>query len=208
MPVFNHDSTSVSPSELCLLPPTVPGFSLALREWGELSVTLFSPITFRSDAWEKLVLEAETKSLVRGLVECNEGVRRARKKNEKMVRRDREREEDGSDGNASDDGTEDAEESVVSDIIEGKGGGLVRTFSLFHLLCSLPPIVVLIDVLTIHFPQVIALHGLPGVGKTLTAEAVAESLQVPLYTVGAGSLGASSLHHPILFLLASLPPPS
>ncbi|GAA5833648.1 hypothetical protein JCM5353_006600 [Sporobolomyces roseus] len=36
---------------------------------------------------------------------------------------------------------------------------------------------------------IIALHG---VGKTLTAEAVAESLRVPLYTVGAGSLGVSA----------------
>ncbi|GAA6041756.1 hypothetical protein JCM8097_008315 [Rhodosporidiobolus ruineniae] len=55
---------------------------------------------------------------------------------------------------------EEQEKALVGDVIEGKGGGLV-----------------------------IALHGPPGVGKTLTSEAVAESLRVPLYTVGAGSLG-------------------
>ncbi|KAH8664638.1 P-loop containing nucleoside triphosphate hydrolase protein [Xylariales sp. PMI_506] len=33
------------------------------------------------------------------------------------------------------------------------------------------------------------LHGLPGVGKTLTAESVAENVQKPLYAVTAGDLG-------------------
>lgn len=35
------------------------------------------------------------------------------------------------------------------------------------------------------------LHGKPGVGKTLTAEAIAEKLQRPLYMVGAGELGTN-----------------
>ncbi|OJA20324.1 hypothetical protein AZE42_05438 [Rhizopogon vesiculosus] len=43
---------------------------------------------------------------------------------------------------------------IVSDVITGKGGGLIA-----------------------------ALHGPPGTGKTLTAEAVAEHLQRPLYTI-------------------------
>ncbi|GAA5949933.1 hypothetical protein JCM10213_004260 [Rhodosporidiobolus nylandii] len=139
------DPLALPASELALLPPTVPGFSLALREWGELSVCPFSPISFRENAWDQLVLDERTKSLVKGLVENNEAVRRARRRGRK-------------DANGGEGGKE-----VVSDIIEGKGGGLV-----------------------------IALHGLPGVGKTLTAEAVAESLQVPLYTVGAGSLGVQA----------------
>ena len=33
------------------------------------------------------------------------------------------------------------------------------------------------------------LNGPPGVGKTLTAEAVAETMKVPLYSVSAGDLG-------------------
>ncbi|GAA6023290.1 hypothetical protein JCM10207_006222 [Rhodosporidiobolus poonsookiae] len=151
-------STTVAPSDLCLLPPTVLGFSLAQREWGELLVTGFSEIRFRDDAWERLVLDGETKSLVRGLVECNEAVRRARRRaghtgpTEGL---------EGKEGEGESKEKEEKEEKeVVTDIIEGKGGGLV-----------------------------IALHGTPGTGKTLTAEAVAESLRVPLYTVGAGSLG-------------------
>jgi hypothetical protein len=47
-----------------------------------------------------------------------------------------------------------------SDLIEGKGGGCI-----------------------------FLLHGQPGVGKTLTAEAIAERLERPLYMVGAGELG-------------------
>jgi len=35
------------------------------------------------------------------------------------------------------------------------------------------------------------LSGPPGVGKTLTAEAVAETMQVPLYMMAAGDLGTN-----------------
>ncbi|GAA6041750.1 hypothetical protein JCM8097_008312 [Rhodosporidiobolus ruineniae] len=145
-------ASHIADSELCLLPPTVYGFSLTQREWGELSVLGFSEIEFRDKAWEMLVLEGRTKELVRGLVENNEAVRRV-KGRERRARREEEEGESGQDGGEE-------QKAVVGDVIEGKGGGLV-----------------------------IALHGPPGVGKTLTAEAVAESLRVPLYTVGAGSLG-------------------
>lgn len=37
--------------------------------------------------------------------------------------------------------------------------------------------------------MIIQLNGPPGVGKTLTAEAVAETMRVPLYTISAGDLG-------------------
>jgi AAA+ superfamily predicted ATPase len=36
------------------------------------------------------------------------------------------------------------------------------------------------------------LSGPPGVGKTLTAEAVADTMRVPLYTIAAGDLGSVS----------------
>ncbi|KAH8924864.1 hypothetical protein BT69DRAFT_36429 [Atractiella rhizophila] len=49
---------------------------------------------------------------------------------------------------------------IVTDVISGKGGGAI-----------------------------VVLHGNPGTGKTLTAEAVAEHLKRPLYSVGAGELG-------------------
>ncbi|KAK4625708.1 uncharacterized protein CLAFUR5_05938 [Fulvia fulva] len=51
-------------------------------------------------------------------------------------------------------------EDSFDDIIEGKGQGMI-----------------------------ILLSGVPGVGKTLTAEAVAEEMQVPLYNMSAGQLG-------------------
>ncbi len=38
------------------------------------------------------------------------------------------------------------------------------------------------------------LHGSPGVGKTLTAEAIAEYLHYPLYSVSVGELGVTAEH--------------
>jgi ATPase family associated with various cellular activities (AAA) len=57
---------------------------------------------------------------------------------------------------------------TIDDVIQGKGKGLV-----------------------------FVLHGPPGVGKTLTAEGIAEFLQCPLYAVSAGDLGtdARTLEH-------------
>ncbi|KAH7341481.1 P-loop containing nucleoside triphosphate hydrolase protein [Rhizoctonia solani] len=52
------------------------------------------------------------------------------------------------------------ESALLTDVVTGKGGGLV-----------------------------IVLHGKPGLGKTLTAEAVSEHLQRPLYVVSSGELG-------------------
>lgn len=40
--------------------------------------------------------------------------------------------------------------------------------------------------------MVILLDGPPGVGKTLTAESVAETMKAPLYTMSAGELGTQS----------------
>jgi len=54
-------------------------------------------------------------------------------------------------------------QTSFSDIIKGKGGGCI-----------------------------FLLHGAPGTGKTLTAEALAEQLHRPLYSIGVGELGTSS----------------
>ncbi|KAJ9120897.1 hypothetical protein QFC22_002832 [Naganishia vaughanmartiniae] len=51
---------------------------------------------------------------------------------------------------------------LIQDVVKGKGDGLI-----------------------------IALHGTPGTGKTLTAEAVSEHLKRPLYTISAGELGTT-----------------
>ncbi|KAJ1307821.1 hypothetical protein OPQ81_001902 [Rhizoctonia solani] len=53
--------------------------------------------------------------------------------------------------------------ALLTDVVTGKGGGLV-----------------------------IVLHGKPGTGKTLTAEAVSEHLERPLYTVSSGELGVDA----------------
>lgn len=54
-------------------------------------------------------------------------------------------------------------DSLVADIVKGKGEGVMMAF-----------------------------YGRPGTGKTLTAEAVSEHLRTPLYMVSAGELGTSA----------------
>ncbi|KAH7338390.1 P-loop containing nucleoside triphosphate hydrolase protein [Rhizoctonia solani] len=68
---------------------------------------------------------------------------------------------------------------LAKDLVSGKGGGMVMV-----------------------------LHGKPGTGKTLTAEAVSEHLKCPLYVVSSGELGTETSHlekqlHDILQMTAA-----
>ncbi|KAJ3340426.1 hypothetical protein HDU93_007033 [Gonapodya sp. JEL0774] len=119
--------------QLFLCPATVVGFAMAVKRWGRMYVEKFSPIEFDDDAYEGLVMEEDTKDMIKGLVK--HGV--------------------GSTGG-------------IKDLITGKGVGTI-----------------------------FLLHGNPGMGKTLTAEAVAELLHKPLYSVTVGELGtdASTLEY-------------
>lgn len=114
----------VSDKALTLTSPYVYGFSFTAKCWGEFLADSVSKIRFRSDAFDKLVLDPARKKLVSALV--------------------------GQGGTG------------FADLVDGKGGGCV-----------------------------FLLHGSPGCGKTLTAEAIAERLERPLYMVGAGELGIS-----------------
>jgi hypothetical protein len=111
--ILRHDSSSsstgssVSSKDYVLLPPTVFAFSLALREWGDMSVEGFSEIEFRNDAWDRLVIDKDYKELIRSLVGENT------KENGKFLRRGKEGEQ------------EKGENEPLGDIVEGKGGGLV-----------------------------------------------------------------------------------
>jgi hypothetical protein len=115
---------NVTDEILMALSPYVYGFSLVSKTWGEMKVDSVSEVVFRNDAYEKLVLEADTKDLILSLVE--------------------------------------SDSTHSTDFIDGKGGGCI-----------------------------FLLHGPPGVGKTLTAESVAEKLKRPLYSVGIGELGTN-----------------
>jgi len=109
-PTCSSTPTTIVPPDLVLLPPTVFAFSLALREWGELSVLGFREIEFRDDAWDRLVIDRDYKELLRSLV------------GQTAVPGDEQRREIkvGESG-------EDKEEKkgLLEDVVEGKGGGLL-----------------------------------------------------------------------------------
>lgn len=110
---------------LLIASPYVYGFSMLAKKWGEMTVDSISDIVFRTDAFDRLVLDNRVKRMLNAQVSGN------------LV---------GDSG----------------DIIDGKGGGLTYL-----------------------------LHGGPGIGKTLTAEAIAEKLNRPLYSVSTGELGTN-----------------
>ncbi|KAI5475272.1 AAA family ATPase [Pseudohyphozyma bogoriensis] len=154
---------SVSEELWHLLPPTVFGFSLVQREWREMMVTQFEDVAFNEKAWDQLVLENDQKDLIRGLVEQNSLHSKGRAEVRSSSSASVVKEQDTEPEKEVEKAEEGGKPPKMVDFIAGKGGGLV-----------------------------IALHGRPGVGKTLTAEAVAEHLKVPLYSIGAGELGVTA----------------
>jgi len=113
------------PDEVWMMWPALVGFSFTAKCWGQVLVEDTSPVEFREQAFEQLVLPADRKELIRA------AVRHA--------------------GN------------LGGDLVSGKGGSCI-----------------------------FLLHGPPGSGKTLTAEAIAEMLKMPLYVVTAGDLGTTA----------------
>lgn len=98
------------------------GFSLAAREWGELLVEHFAEIRFRDDAFDRLVLDPDTKRLVKGLVEDNNMASKRRVHGGSAARA-------GAAASESEDGSErergEERPAQRTDIVDGKGGGLV-----------------------------------------------------------------------------------
>ncbi|KZV96090.1 P-loop containing nucleoside triphosphate hydrolase protein [Exidia glandulosa HHB12029] len=130
-PTINLPMDSMPEDMLWLLPPTLGAYSIAEQIWGEVRVMDIHPVIYDETAWDRLVLDPDTKTLIRSLVHVR--VRPAT--------------------------------NMLADWIKGKGGGLV-----------------------------VLLHGVSGVGKTFTAEAVAELLHRPLYAIGSAELGSGGMY--------------
>ncbi|CAE6483941.1 unnamed protein product [Rhizoctonia solani] len=126
----SRTTISEDDEDLILLPPTLHGYSFVAKAWGQILVEHLSPIPFRPQIFNHLVLRDDYKSMIRSLVDAHAGR---------------------------------GESALLTDVVTGKGGGLV-----------------------------IVLHGKPGIGKTLTAEAVSEHLERPLYTISSGELGVDA----------------
>ncbi|KAI1362106.1 P-loop containing nucleoside triphosphate hydrolase protein [Xylaria arbuscula] len=115
---------------LMLCSPEVKAYALKSKCWGVVYPNGISDIKWSENAFEKLVLERETKRLIESFVSA-------------QIRQN--------------------DSPSFDDIIEGKGQGMI-----------------------------LLLTGEPGIGKTLTAETVAEKAHRPLYMLSAGELGTAS----------------
>jgi len=147
--------------------PTLPGFSFSLKNWGEFAVRDIGPIEFDTEAFKRLVLPAKKKTLIHALVEdYRRNVELVNQiENQAFLEADPSyKKEEKAEDEEIDLSPVDAHGNsrLFTDIITGKGGGCI-----------------------------FLLHGSPGVGKTLTAEAVCEHLSIPLYMITVGELGTT-----------------
>ncbi|KAI1267475.1 P-loop containing nucleoside triphosphate hydrolase protein [Xylariaceae sp. FL1019] len=127
LPAEEMITGKLSDDQVILANATVRGFSFTRGIFLEFFVDHIAPIKWNENCFDQLVLDGNTKKIVKALVS--------------MRTKDRD---------------------SMDDIIKGKGKGLV-----------------------------FVLHGPPGVGKTLTAECVAEYMKRPLYMVSTGELGTT-----------------
>merc|ERR1712137_1256661 len=154
--------TQLNKDERWMSYPLLPAFNFQLKSWGEFSVRDIKPIEFDREAFDRLVLPSRKKSLILALVEDY-------RKNVEIINELENRAFKQQEGGQLIDETEGLELvdahgncRLFTDLITGKGGGCI-----------------------------FLLHGSPGVGKTLTAEAVCEHLSIPLYMITVGELGTT-----------------
>ncbi|KAM6493235.1 P-loop containing nucleoside triphosphate hydrolase protein [Amanita muscaria] len=122
--------------------PVLYGFNLTEKRWLQFNVRHVCEIKWNDNIFKHLILDQNTKTVLRGLIEAH------------------------------------AQDRPFDDFVEGKGLGLV-----------------------------VNLFGPPGVGKSLTVEAISEHLRRPLYVAGAGDLGteASTVDDRLKRILALVP---
>jgi len=162
--------TTLSKDEYWMCYPTLPGFSFSQKQWGLFHVADLHDIIFDDTAFNKLVLPVTKKALIKALVEdYRQGVELlqniTKKDDLKHLKKSPPEELDENIAEIAEVSRKaklDPNSRLFTDIITGKGGGCI-----------------------------FLLHGSPGVGKTLTAEAVCEHLHIPLYSITVGELGTT-----------------
>ncbi|KAF5684324.1 AAA family ATPase [Fusarium circinatum] len=68
-PVTLHRSSALSREHKMLLPPSAYGFNLEQKNWVSLDVEKIGPINWNKKAFERLVLDSDTKQLIHALID-------------------------------------------------------------------------------------------------------------------------------------------
>jgi hypothetical protein len=140
----------MTPHQYWLCDRSVHAFIMKVRAWHTVDVGFFSEARFNTELVDTLVLDEDTRTLVKAL-------------SSKYTREDvkSDNEESGSDDD-SDSGS--SQEEWAADFVQGKGEGMI-----------------------------FLLHGKPGVGKTYTAECIAEYTRRPLLSLTCTDIGTNPL---------------
>jgi hypothetical protein len=162
------DPSEVKGDDLLICSPTVPGFSLGNSRWGKHSIPFCRSNTFPSANINIVELAVADIKEINWKQAALDDLHISPKK-KKAAQALSEAHVKRSSTNAFD------------DVVEGKGQGF-NVLLQYRCLVS----VLVVPLLTCY------LSGPPGVGKTLTAELMAEHLQRPLMQVSAGELGTTA----------------
>lgn len=162
VPFSATEKQTLNESQLAICSSWLRGYSLAYQKWASFSIESISDVSWNDDAFNQLTLPPEYRELILATIQSQ--IRQNRWK-QKMERVDKEQKSlaELSLASKEDDDDELDGPSEFDDFIAQKGLGYIMLFS-----------------------------GNPGVGKTATAESIAELLHVPLCVISVGNLGTTA----------------
>lgn len=171
----NSERRPLTDRQLSIATCWLRGYSLTMQKWCSFSVEHIHAITWNEDAFQDLVLSDEYRELILATIQSQikqnkykQLVERAEEEQKpiaELIAMDRSKNEASRGTSDKEQEAEDDSEAAppFDDFISNKGLGYILLFS-----------------------------GPPGVGKTATAESIAELLHVPLCAISVGNLGTTA----------------
>lgn len=167
-PFIQTEKQTLKDSQLAICSSWLRGYSLTYQKWASFSVEHISNVSWNDDAFNQLTLPPEYRELILATIQSQIRQNQWKQKMEKVDKEQKSLADLSSlvskdETTTSDDENGAPTEFEFDDFIAQKGLGYIMLFS-----------------------------GNPGVGKTATAESIAELLHVPLCIISVGNLGTSA----------------